>query len=499
MLPTGSVLSHFRVERELGRGGMGIVYEATDLRLGRRVALKVIRPDLGDTGGNEAALHQLAREAQLAAAVSHPNLVTIYTFEREGGQALIAMELLAGQNLGERLRSGWRPGHAEAGWLLGEIAAGVAAAHAAGIVHLDLKPANVMVLPDGRVKVLDFGIARSVRQRSERAGPKVGTPAYMAPEQLRGGPVSPAADVWAIGAIGVTLLTGARPYEGTDPVMVAQAVMAGPPAALAHPSAPAVFGPLTDLLRQCLCEAEHRLPDAGQLLAALRGGGLPRPSSGGTASLRSSQALASRPTGAISAPAPPPRRPWILVGLAGAALVLLVGAGAAYMQSARLELGGALGGGSGAARESTTTPPPDTVNVVVDSGSPPPQKTEEWDDAELYYVDSPGGSSPRLVGEPALRNILGKVARAQMAHLSRFHGFAFAYKAIPDREARLGEAPLFIDTTTGVLLTPVQGPSDTAYAVARDTTYLACTLFLTRDGHSEITCEPDPGTAGAAP
>ncbi len=331
---TEPTLSHFRLERELGRGGMGIVYEATDLRLGRRVALKVIHPDQAEEQGISAALDQLEREAKLAAAVSHPNLVTIYTFERMEGAALIAMELAEGVSLSDRLAAGWRPTVPEVAWLLEQIALGVAAAHARDIVHLDLKPGNVMLLPDGRVKVLDFGIARSVRELGAR-GAVHGTPAYMAPEQLRGERPSPATDVWAIGAIGWHLVTGARPYDGPNPGSIAAAVLAGPPAGLFAPSAVQALGGLANPLRRCLCELSRRYIDGGQLARDLAAAARSELGPGFRTQPAVQAPRRDRSTSITVPPTRPERRP-VLLGIgAGVALVLLMGAGAAYLASAR--------------------------------------------------------------------------------------------------------------------------------------------------------------------
>lgn len=473
----GSVLAHFRIERELGRGGMGLVFIATDLRLGRQVALKVIRPEAADATGREAALQQLEREAQLAAAVSHPNLVTIFTFERQGDQALVAMELLEGQTLSERLKAGWRPTVTEAGWILGEIASGVAAAHAAGIVHLDLKPGNVMQLVDGRVKVLDFGIARTTRQRGERRTVSQGTPAYMSPEQLRGGPYTPAADVWAIGAIGVHLLTGTRPYDGTDPHLVAQAVLSGPPPALRGEIAGGL-GPLEDPLRQCFAPLDQRLPDAGALLAALR-----------APAARRASASPARPSAATrvarAAPGSPPSQ-WFLPMVLLAALLLLGGSAYLLFEPPGPVRSAGIGG-------------TDWLNPPTHDTAPPAQDTiaGTWEMAMVQVVARGPGDS----GEAFLRGVLATLETAEDIHRRQFGALAGEVKAVLDWTRRRGELPMAIDPEAGVRLSirVDQAPDGGYVARAEDDDGWVCTLRAPPGAPSEVTCEWAPPAGSGLP
>lgn len=397
-LEPGVVLSHFRLERELGRGGMGVVFEATDLHLGRRVALKVVRPDAEGVANPADAMNELEREARLAAAVSHPNLVTVFTFERIGNDALIAMELLQGRSLADHLKTGWRASVPEAARLLTEIASGVSAAHAAGILHLDLKPGNIMILPDGRVKVLDFGIARMARHAEYAHGALRGTPAYMAPEQLRGEPVTAATDVWAIGVIGVHLVTGVRPYDGTDPGVIAQAVLRGPPSAIGHGcSAPAVFGGLTDVLRSCLQPLRSRLPDAGALLVAIRRQGVVSPTGPalgpGERSIGQAR-MADSISGPVSAPvaAAVPKRRLVQLGV-GAACALLVVAGAAVKYRMPSSTSSRQSGGGGGNPAPLRPAPARPANPSPFADSQPPAITSPLERSPT--VDSTPTSRPQ--------------------------------------------------------------------------------------------------------
>jgi TolB-like protein len=201
-LRRGAVVGRFELVRELGRGGFGVVWEARDRELGRAVAFKAVRAT------DRAALRQelLLREAEAAARLSHPNIVTLYDVGRSEHGPYLVLELLRGRTLGERLADGPLPAH-DAVRVAVEIARGLAHAHAAGVVHRDLKPGNVVLCDDGRVKVLDFGLAHAFGRRRAAGG----TPAYMAPEQRRGAPEDERTDVFALGVMLHEMISGRRP------------------------------------------------------------------------------------------------------------------------------------------------------------------------------------------------------------------------------------------------------------------------------------------------
>jgi serine/threonine-protein kinase len=213
----------YTVRRELGRGGMGSVYEAYDSELDRAVAIKVIRPDL--LGSAEAAA-RFKREARAAAGFAHPNVVTVHDFSvAEDGRAFLVMELLAGCSLREALRRDGRFPPPRARAVLAGVCAAVEAAHERHLLHRDLKPENVFLVGAGDTetpKVLDFGVAKALdtgertsSQVDTGTGQLVGTLAYMSPEQLQGGAPEPAWDVWALTVIACEMLTGAHPFGGT--------------------------------------------------------------------------------------------------------------------------------------------------------------------------------------------------------------------------------------------------------------------------------------------
>jgi Tol biopolymer transport system component len=231
-LESGQTLAHYQIDRKLGEGGMGEVWAATDTRLHRPAAIKALPASVA---GDPERLARFKREAQVLAALSHPNIAAIYGLEEMDGAPYLAMELVEGDDLSTRI-----DGHAlpvdEAVDIALQIAAALEEAHEKGIVHRDLKPANIKVTPDGKVKVLDFGLAKAIegdRSDSGTPGPSdraltmtspamtqmgmiLGTAAYMAPEQARGRAVDRRADIWAFGVILFEMLTGRRLFEGAD-------------------------------------------------------------------------------------------------------------------------------------------------------------------------------------------------------------------------------------------------------------------------------------------
>ncbi len=224
----GRTLSHFRVLQPLGAGGMGVVYRAEDTRLARPVALKFLLPQSSlDASAKARFLH----EARSAAALDHPNLCTIHEAgESEDGRLFLAMALYPGETLKARLARGGPLPVGEALEITRQIAQGLACAHAAGIVHRDLKPGNVMLVPDGPVKILDFGLAKARDQSLSASGARLGTTAYMAPEQIRGEAVDGRTDLWALGVVLYEMLTGRKPFGGDDELAIAHAIVHDEPA-----------------------------------------------------------------------------------------------------------------------------------------------------------------------------------------------------------------------------------------------------------------------------
>ena len=218
----------YEVLGELGRGGMGVVHRARDPRLGREVAIKRF---LGDWRHDPESQARFAREAQVLARLNHPNVVRVHAYRAEGEPYLV-MDLLTGGSLAARLRGGKPLALPEALAVLEQVGAGLAAAHAAGVLHRDLKPANVLFAEAGHAVLTDFGLARSADAQSlTQTGEILGTPAYMPPEQASGDrrALGPASDVYALGALGYALVTGRAPFEGRTLVNVLHQVLEDPP------------------------------------------------------------------------------------------------------------------------------------------------------------------------------------------------------------------------------------------------------------------------------
>ncbi len=210
-LAPGQTFARYLIDRELGHGGMGRVYLATDTVLGRKVALKALLPERMDGEGPA----RFAREASLGAMVSHPNVVSVYDYGEAEGRAYIAMEYVEGDTLSAYLGSTAVPLGKRLAWLL-DVGHALAEAHDNGLVHRDIKPSNVMVTRSGLVKVLDFGLAKRTRTEAPGAfrtleGQALGTPRYMAPEQIAGLAVTPRTDQYALGVMAFELLTGRHP------------------------------------------------------------------------------------------------------------------------------------------------------------------------------------------------------------------------------------------------------------------------------------------------
>ena len=237
-LTPGASLGPYTITAELGHGGMGIVYTALDPRLDRRVAIKVLPPELTR---DDTAKQRFLQEAKAASALDHPNICTIYEInETPDGQLYLVMAYYAGETLKQRIERG-PLALDEAIEIATQVGQGLSKAHAAGIVHRDIKPANLIVTADGTVKILDFGLAKLVGPEAiTQIGTPVGTVAYMSPEQLRGEDVEQRTDIWSLGVVLYEMLAGQRPFKGEGLEAVSANVLHGTPIPLARtrPSVP---------------------------------------------------------------------------------------------------------------------------------------------------------------------------------------------------------------------------------------------------------------------
>ena len=218
--------NRYQLERRIAVGGMGEVWQARDEVLGRRVAVKLLRPDLAEDEGFRT---RFRTEARAAARLSHPGVVSVFDYGEQSGSCYLVMELIDGEPLSSVLaRRGPLPPN-EAMSIVAQAASVLAAAHRQGIVHRDVKPANLLLRPDGRVKVTDFGIARAAGAATvTEAGTIMGTVAYMSPEQVRGERVSSASDVYSLGVVAFQCLTGERPFAADESIAVALAHLRRP-------------------------------------------------------------------------------------------------------------------------------------------------------------------------------------------------------------------------------------------------------------------------------
>ena len=272
----GQTISHYKISAKLGEGGMGKVYRAEDTTLKREVAIKVL-PERFTQDAERLARFQ--REAQLLASLNHPNIAAIHGLEESDGIRFLVLELVEGETLAERLARGPLPVE-ESLEICRQIAEGLEVAHEGGIIHRDLKPANVKVDPDGKVKVLDFGLAKALEEELSQeelansptitaemtgAGVILGTAAYMSPEQARGKPVDKRADIWAFGCVLYECLTGTQLFGGeTTTDCIAKLLQKEPDWKALPEGAP---WRVRDLLRRCLEKDPHNrlrhIGDAG--------------------------------------------------------------------------------------------------------------------------------------------------------------------------------------------------------------------------------------------
>jgi serine/threonine protein kinase len=315
----GKTLGHYRIGEQLGRGGMGEVYVADDLNLNRKVALKFL-PDAFT--GDPEKMARFEREAKLLASLNHPNIAAIYGLEKAEGKRFLVLELVEGETLEQRLVGalGRAPDLDETLNIARQIAEGLEAAHEKGVVHRDLKPGNVMITAEDKVKILDFGLAKALAGETQAIdeskastltegmtlpGIVLGTAAYMSPEQARGKAVDKRAGIWAFGVVLYEMLTGRQLFSGDTVSDILAAVLTKEPD---WEKVPARVRPL---LRRCLeKDPKKRLRDIGSVDALLE----------------------SAPESA------PVKRPWLAWSVAAAFALAFAALGFVYMRDKRMPI-----------------------------------------------------------------------------------------------------------------------------------------------------------------
>lgn len=325
-LDPGTILSErYEIINLLGQGGMGVVYKARDIELDRLIALKVIRPELA---GDQKTLRRFKKELILARQITHRNVIRIFDFGSSNNVKYITMEYVEGQDLASVLDQR-RPTAKESALIVRQVCRALEAAHAESVIHRDLKPQNIMLDASGRVRVMDFGLARSVEMSGlTRTGAVMGTPAYMSPEQARGIPLDARTDLYSLGLILYELLTGETPFkaESAWAVLLARTQAPPPPPLAADPSVPQ---PLSDLAMKCLAiDPDDRYQSASEVAADLDGwlgDAIP-------ASVVMTQASAAIPGIAPTSQPVSRKRKWLAQGAIATAVCLAMVAGVTLLK-----------------------------------------------------------------------------------------------------------------------------------------------------------------------
>jgi len=326
--PGTVIAGRYRLGELLGRGGMADVYDGLDLRLGRAVAVKLLRPEMGE---RDDVRTRFEAEARAAAGLSHPNAVAVFDTGEHDGVPYLVMERLPGTTLADRIADG----PVDPAWVCGAAAGALGAlavAHEAGIVHRDVKPGNILLAADGTAKIADFGIAKSVSPSDgstdggrdlTATGQLLGTPAYLAPERIEGHAASPRSDLWALGVVLYEALAGEKPFTGRTPLDVASAVAAGNHVPLGD-LRPDLEPELVSTIERAMDrDPARRFATAGEMADALRGGAdATLLATDGTMVLAAGDVRA-----ATSRPGSPPlwsRYPWLGWGVLGLVVLLLL-------------------------------------------------------------------------------------------------------------------------------------------------------------------------------
>lgn len=414
-------LGKYEIRRELGRGAMGVVFDAWDPSLERRVALKTVRRDQLDGAEAKELLDRFKREAQAAGRLSHPNIVAVYEYGEDEGIAFIAMEYIEGRELKEYFDGNERFPLPEVGRIMGQLLDALGVAHAHGIVHRDIKPANVFVLAGGQIKVGDFGIARIESSNLTQAGSVLGTPAYMSPEQFMGQTVDGRSDLFSAGVILYQFLTGEKPFTGQLTTIMHKVLREDPTA----PSELNVQIPKSfdKLIGKALAKRpEDRFQSAREFAVALQAviGGVAADSEATIAIAPAAAPAATRARPSTETPAEPPvvrpspalppaRSPALTFAVIGGVVVLGLGAALYYVNRSSAP--------SAPSAPLSEVPPaaaPSVGSVPANATAPAPQAARPTD-LVISAVGFADPSDPRYGSDPGLlRAELREDARRQL-------------------------------------------------------------------------------------
>jgi DNA-binding beta-propeller fold protein YncE/predicted Ser/Thr protein kinase len=395
-LAPGTVFAGHRIEALAGRGGMGVVYRATHLALERTVALKVVSPELVEDASTR---RRFLRESKVAASIDHPNVIPVYYTGEEDGTAYIAMRYVPGEDLRTLVRTGGPLEPRRAARIVAQIGAALDAAHAAGLVHRDVKPGNVLLGPSDHVYLSDFGLSKSALSLGgeTRSGHWVGSLDYVAPEQIRGERLDARADVYALGCVLYSALTGCPPYERDGDEAKLWAHLTEPPPVPSR-RVPGLPSGMDAVVARALAKRpDNRYPSAGDLGRAAVAAAEEQPvregervvAVGAAAPDETPTESADRPAAApVAEPAGRGRRPrWILPVAAGVALAAAATAVIAFTS----------GGGSGPPANLAATPPPQPKVVAAVRVTPRPNGIAVG--KRLVFVTAAGRRRVALIDE----------------------------------------------------------------------------------------------------
>src|SRR3954471_20673466 len=333
----GQVFAGHRIEAVAGRGGMGVVYVATHLALNRRVALKLIAPGLS---ADEGFRERFKQESMTAASIDHPNVIPIYHAGEEDGKLYVTMRYVEGTDLRAMIAREGKIPSGQAAEIVSQVAAALDAAHKRGLVHRDVKPANVLIGEGGQAYLTDFGLTKHAGSQGglTQTGTFVGTLDYIAPEQLQGGPIDARVDVYALGCVLYQTLTGVVPFpRDTEPAKIWAHMQEEPPSVVAaHPEVPPQF---EQVVRRAMAKKpDDRYPSAGDLGRAALAAAEARDVATGERSVATGEAAPTQglaapplpppaPATYVEAPPPragaPPRRNLLPFAIAGTALIVI--------------------------------------------------------------------------------------------------------------------------------------------------------------------------------